>query len=206
MKHLLTALIIYFGVSATIAQEKKTATSPLYVGVGCFVQKNLYSWYQSPNNASTSGQVFNILPGLGLNIWLGDINHWIASLGSSFEYTPFALGIRHYQGLGALNIPILAKVQFPVAKQQSLWLMLHIGAGVQFQHTNIAARPPAYQDQHNPFFTTIVGEIGIHISAVGYKRQQFRGAEFFIRTGAAPSGAISFNTGLRVHLKNRFNY
>ncbi|WMX16702.1 MULTISPECIES: hypothetical protein [unclassified Aureispira] len=190
------------------AQENSQTTSPIYVGSAFFMNYNLYSWYQKPSRIesplSASGQVLNILPGLGVNFWVGDVDRWIVSIEGGIEYLPFALDIDHYKGLGALSIPLLAKVQFPVAKQKSLWLMLHFGAGTQLLHTDIYARPSAYQNTYNPFFASIVGETGIHISAVGHKRQHLREVELFFRAGAAPFGTISFSTGLRLTLWNRF--
>jgi len=208
MKYVLLCLsIIGLSLGRLRAQDTSTTTK-IYTGYGLFMNYNLYSWYQKPSTIesprSASGQVLNILPGLGLNFWVGDVDHWIISIEGGIEYLPFALDIDNYKGLGALSIPIMAKVQFPVAKQKSLWLMLHFGAGAQLLHTDIYSRPEAYQNASNPFFTSIVGEFGVHISTVGYQRQHLREIELFFRAGAAAFGTVSFNSGLRLTLWNRF--
>lgn len=206
---LLTLSILCLLIGKLQAQDTETKTkTKVYVGYAFFINYNLYSWYQKPSTIerplSSSGQVLNILPGLGLNVWVGNVDQWIISIEGGIEYLPFALDIDHYKGLGALSIPLMAKVQFPVAKQKSLWLMLHFGAGTQLLHSDIYARPDFYQNTANPFFTSIIGEFGIHISAVGYRKQHLREVEWFVRAGAAPFGTISFNTGLRLTLWNRF--
>ncbi|BDS12626.1 hypothetical protein [Aureispira anguillae] len=209
MKQFLTLLSLTLCLSTAIhAQQEKQATPKLYVGYGLFMNYNLYCWYQKTSQAdlslSSSGQVFNVLPGLGFNVWFGDVDRWILSIESAIEYAPFALDLAHYKGMGALSIPILAKAQFPIAKQQSLWLMLHVGAGAQLSKTELSARPPTHQNVFNPFFTTVIGEVGFHISAVGYRRQHIREVELFIRAGVGALGAVSFNSGLRMTFWNRF--
>jgi hypothetical protein len=209
MKYILLCLFILgLSLGKLHAQETPKPKTKIYAGYGLFLNYNLYSWYQKPSTIerplTASGQVLNVLPGLGLNFWVGDVDHWILSVEGAIEYLPFALDIDNYKGLGALSIPLLAKIQFPVAKQKSLWLMLHFGAGVQLLHSDIYDRPKTYENASNPFFTSFVGEFGLHISAVGYKRQHLREVELFFRAGAAPFGTLSFNTGLRLTLWNRF--
>lgn len=209
MKYILLCLsILSLSFGKLHAQETPKAKTKVHLGYAFFMNYNLYSWYQKPSTIesplSSSGQVLNVLPGLGLNFWIGDVDHWILSIEGGLEFLPFALDIDNYKGLGALSIPILAKAQFPILKQKSLWLMLHVGAGAQLLHTDIYARPDAYQNVANPFFTTIVGELGVHISTVGYQRQHIREVELFLRAGAAPFGAVSVTTGLRLTLWNRF--
>jgi hypothetical protein len=209
MKYILLCLFI-LGLSfgKLHAQEAPKAKPKVYAGYALFLNYNLYSWFQKPTTIerplSSSGQVLNVLPGLGLNLWVGDIDHWIVSIEGGIEYLPFALDTDIYKGMGALSIPILAKAQFPVAKQKSLWLMLHVGAGAQLLYTDIYARPDVPSIVFNRFFTSIVGEVGVHISAVGYKRQHIREVELFFRAGAAPFGTASFTTGLRLTFWNRF--
>ncbi|CAA6817777.1 MAG: Unknown protein [uncultured Aureispira sp.] len=209
MKYILLCLsILGLSFGKGQAQDAPKTKTKIHLGYALFMNYNLYSWYQKPSTIETplssSGQVLNVLPGLGVNFWVGDVDHWIVSLEAGMEYLPFAFDTDRYKGLGALSIPVLAKVQFPVAKQKSLWLMLHVGAGAQFLHTDIYARPDAYLNAVNPFFTTIVGEVGLHLSAIGRKRQHIREAELFFRAGGAPLGAASFTTGLRLTFWNRF--
>lgn len=208
---------IFFGMTLLLnthysyAQEKQsTKTSTLHVGYHLYMNYNLYSWFQQnsilPNSNNGSGQVLNILPGLGAGIWFGNIDRWAVAIEGGIEYLPFALDVDNYSGLGALSIPILSKAQFPVAKQKSLWLMLHAGAGIQFFSTDLYARPDNLSGL-NPFWdASIIGEVGIHISAVGYHKQHIKEIEFFIRAGGFPTNTVSFNTGLRLTLWNKFGH
>lgn len=199
------AVVFLFTTSTAQAQEQEKQASALHFGYGLFLNYNLYTWHQKPSFVlanSSSGQVFNVLPGVGASLWLGDVDHWLIALESGVEFLPFALDIDNYSGLGAVSFPILAKVQLPVAKQKSLWLMVHAGAGVQFTKTDLYAQPNT--TINHPFYATIMGEVGFHISAVGYQKQHLREVELFVRAGAAPLGAISVHTGLRVSFLNRF--
>jgi hypothetical protein len=208
LKNSLYVVLLLLVTSGNLsAQEETKVNSKLHFGYGLFISYNLYSWYERPATIdcthSSSGQVFNILPGLGFNFWFGDIDHWIVSLEGAVEYTPFAIDLDKYKGLGALSIPVMAKVQFPIAKQKSLWLMLHAGTGAQFLKTEIFDRPTNLPNNTNPFFVSIVGEVGIHISAVGLKRQHIREIELFVRMGATPFGTMTFNSGLRLTFWNK---
>ena len=189
-------------ISGTVyAQQNNTREQrKLYFGYGININYNLYSWYQNKSktnqSVSRSGQVLNILPGLGLNLWCGDIKHWILSVEGGVNYLPFALNINQYSGMGSLSFPLIAKIHFPVAKQKSLWAMLHIGIGAQFNRTDLYDRRNN-SVQNNSFFTTIAGELGIHVAAVGFLRRQIRDIEYFIRVGGYEN-SISINTGIRL--------
>lgn len=199
-------LIIIISVTVHAQQNKQSKQNKLYFGYGLNINYNLYCWYQ--NNAktnqpvSTSGQVLNILPGLGLSLWLGDIEHWILSIESGIDYSPFALSVNKYAGMGSLSLPLISKFHFPIAKQKSLWALLHIGIGAQFNQTNLYNRGMNnHHSQNNSFFTTIVGELGIHAAAVGYWRKQLRDIDYFIRVGGFEN-SISINTGIRLTFWN----
>ena len=199
-------LLLFFSLGSQ-AQENNQKQKDIYFGYGLFLNYNLYSWYQNPasnnNSGSSCGQVLNIIPGLGFNFWLGDIEHWILSMEAGVEYNPFAFDLERYSGMGALGIPAMAKVYFPVAKQKSLWLMLHGGIGLQFISTNLYNQPSTSQVITNIFYTNIVGEVGIHIAAVGHYRKQIKEIEYFIRFGGGAFNSINLNTGIRLTFWNR---
>lgn len=211
-RQLLLLFLFLVITTSSFAQKEENTATKIHFGYGLFVNYNLYSWYQKPaydkdgripNKNTSAGQVLNILPGLGANLWLGDIDNWILSIEAAVEYLPFALNLNNYQGMGAISIPTMAKVQFPIAKQQSLWLMAHVGLGVQFFETDLYDKIRPNTPFGFAFHKSIIGEIGIHVSAVAYKRQHIREIEFFVRAGGLPDGFVTFNTGLRLTFWNK---
>jgi hypothetical protein len=206
MTKILIIILLFFSLGSQ-AQESNQKQKDIYFGYGLFLNYNLYSWYQNPaansNVASSCGQVLNIIPGLGFNFWLGDIEHWILTIESGVEYNPFAIDLEHYTGMGALGFPTMAKVYFPVAKQKSLWLMFHGGIGCHMISTNLYNRPLSAQAIANSFYTNIIGELGIHIAAVGHNRKQIKEIEYFIRIGGGAFNSINLNTGIRITFWNR---
>jgi len=201
--------LCFLNIQSSYGQEDKAAkTTPLHIGYHIYMNYNLYSWFQqgnpwaNPNNGV--GQVLNLLPGLGAGIWLGDVDRWTVAIEGGIEYLPFALDVDNYSGLGALSIPILSKAQFPIAKQKSLWLMLHAGAGLQFFTTDLYARPDNSPSNSSTWEASIIGELGIHITAVGYHKQHLKEIELFVRAGGFPTHTLSFTTGLRLTLWNKF--
>ena len=198
-------LLVIISGTVQAQQNNQKEQKKLYFGYGININYNFYCHYQNRSktnqSVSTSGQVLNILPGLGLSLWCGDIEHWILSVEGGVDYSPFALNVNKYAGMGALSLPITAKLHFPFAKQKSLWAMLHIGIGAQFNRTELYNRAGNNPSQNNSFFTTIVGEMGIHVAAVGYWRRQMRDIEYFIRVGGFEN-SISINTGIRLTFWN----
>jgi len=202
-------LIALLGGLQVQAQVDNTAQSPLKVGYHLFFNYNLYSWHQKPflhyGETTSSGQVFNVLPGAGIGFWFGDIDHWTIGVEGGVEYLPFALDLDGFKGMGTLAFPLTAKVQFPVAKQNSTWLMLHVGLGAHILKTDLYAQPTTYQGFANPFYANIHGEIGLHLSAVGYHRKQQKEIEFFTRVGGGYANSIFVSTGLRITFWNTVN-
>ena len=125
------------------------------------------------------------------------------SVEAGIEYLPFELDLQKYKGLGSISFPIMAKVHIPIAKQHSTWIMLHGGLGRQLIKTDLYANPNNYQNFVNPFYTNIVGEVGIHLSAVGYHYQHIRELEYFVRIGGAPDASFMFQTGVKLSFWNR---
>ncbi len=194
-------------LQAQTIPEVDPTPSTLRVGYSWALSYNLYSWYRAPNREQQSerrpystGQAMNLLPGLSLGFWLGDVEHGLFSLETEINFLPFAVSVQQYQGIGVLEIPTLLKYQFPLSRQQSLWTFLHVGAGVQWQYLDLYDR--AAQSQYERRYLTWIGEIGWHLSAVAHQKHRLRELEYFIRFGVGQTTAISLNTGLRLRFRN----
>lgn len=180
-------------------------SSNLRIGYSLGLSYNFYSWYRPPSISTnfeiySTGQVLNILPGLHAGVWIGDVEHGLLSLQTELSFLPFALSLQQYSGLGVLEVPTLIKFQLPISRQQSLWTFVHLGAGVQWQAVDLYDKRPF--STHAQQYMTWVGEIGFHLSAVAHSKHKIRELEYFVRIGAAPNGAFSANTGLRLCFRN----
>lgn len=195
-----------FAVGARAQTSDSTANAPrLYTGYGLHFSYNLYSWNRTPffrgSAPNSSGQVLNVVPGIGACWWLGDVNRWTVSLSAEWEWLPFQVSLRHYDGLGAFRLPIMARVQVPMWKQQSLWVRLSVGMGTQWQRLGWYDRP-AELPPTSAFFSGVV-EVGVHLTAVGTHRQRLRELVVFARVGTGPQQAQSLHLGLRISFWNR---
>lgn len=194
-----------FRVEAQTPTTDSTASTPLYTGYGIDFSYNLYSRNRLPSQVGMpirhSGQALNLLPGVGLSWWLGDVDRWTVSVSAAWEWLPFQLSLRESVGLGAWRLPLMARVQVPLWKQQSLWLRLSAGAGAQYQ------RLPWYDVPEGqvvpPAYWSGVGELGLHVTAVGTQRQRLREVLLFVRWGIAARDAQSIHVGLRLSFWNK---
>lgn len=184
------------------AVNNATPKKTVRFGYNFHLNYNLYTWYQTPTTTSSDnhsvGQALNILPGLGGGIWVGDVKNWLLSVDASVQYLPFAFDTEQFTGMGSLAFPVATKIQFPIAKQNSTWLMMHLGAGVQFVKTDCYARPETLATAPNPFYATYYGEVGFHISAVAYRLQHLREVELFFQAGAGANQNMLFGAGLKL--------
>ena len=113
-KKLLIILLIVtaciFCLSSTLFAQKKA--KKIEFGYGISYAYNLYTYSITPNRrdsiSSSSGQVLNVLPGLHMNLWFGNVDTWILSLEAGATYLPFALDIDNFRGMGILKFPLQA--------------------------------------------------------------------------------------------------
>lgn len=199
---------IFFAIGSFVLQAQPTdsmTTPRLYTGYGVELSYNLYSRNRLPSQQGLtprhSGQALNVLPGVGLSWWLGDVDRWTTSISVAWEWLPFQLSMQKNIGLGAWRMPLMAQVQVPLWKQQSLWLRGSAGAGAQYQRLPWYGVP---EDQVvPPAYWSGVIELGIHITAVGTQRQRLREGLLFLRWGIGAREAQSWHIGLRLSFWNR---
>lgn len=204
----LIATLLTVGALNAAAQRPLPDPSKIQFGYLLYANYNLYHWYQKPSSLSpvfrSSGQVFNVLPGLGTGFWLGKPSKWWLSLESGVEFAPFTLDIDKFKGMGSLAIPLLFKVYLPVAKQLSALVSINFAAGAQWTWAELYAVPSEFQNRatSQSSFITYVGELGLSLGAVSEHLRNIRDASFYIRFGGNIHGAMTFNCGLRLGFWN----
>lgn len=205
---LLVALTVSSYAQIDTLPKAQKSKVPVRVGYRFQADLNLYSWHQKPTSIykekSSSGQVLNVLPGLGLGFWIGDVKHWLFSVEGSVRYLPFEFDMNQYKGLGSLAFPVQANLHFPIAKQNSTWVLLHLGGGLQWLKTDLYARPDAIQKFANPYYYTIYGEIGVHLAAVSKHLDHLREVEIFFQAGAGNDNSLFFSSGMKLSFWNQF--
>ena len=105
--------------------------------------------------------------------------------------------------MGSLSFPIQANIHFPIAKQHSTWVLLHLGGGIQWTKTDLYARPDAFRSFSNPFYYNLYGEIGLHLGGVSKYLDHLREAEIFFQFGVGQDNSLLFSSGLKVSFWNQ---
>lgn len=167
-------------------------------GTAVYVDLNLYHWYQRPNTIGTSyrsvGQAVNILPSAAVCFWVGNPKHWFVLAEGKAEFFPYSFDLRGKNGFGALSFAALGKTLFPLSSRHGVCPYMSFGGGVQWNKTELYVPP-----SHTPFFVTFVGEIELGLgSGWGAGDNSTRLLGFFLRSGFAAHGAVSFNVGIRI--------
>jgi len=162
-------------------------------GWGGTARTELYSHYSNPSDdiaSRTAGSALLNL-GLGPKIWVGAPD-FAVSAEASFVFSPLALSINDYKGLGAISFPIIAKLEFlgnsNLNKDGKFGFS--IGGGVQYNKTELWYLKPSFKNQgvdRSNFRTYVIeGDFGYGISGFD--------VHFFIRYGwATETDAKSLN-------------
>jgi hypothetical protein len=168
------------------------------------IQYNLYNRFSQVSSASqarvSSGQVLNALPDVGFGFWIAKPQKWWLSCYSSLEYSPLSYDLEQKIGLGTLNIPLGIQLQLPIAKQNSLWSLIHLGVGTAFFYQGIYQK-----NAFNVLHQTLYAELGIHLAAVSLVKKQKKDLSLYLRYGLGWQGETSLNIGLRLHFWHWFN-
>ncbi|MCP4443349.1 MAG: hypothetical protein GY810_30985 [Aureispira sp.] len=208
IKSISIAVLMLLMQGTAQAQRPLPDAKKVQFGYLLYANYNLYQWYQKPTflraNFRSSGQILNVLPGLGLGLWVGKPKKWILSLEGGGEFAPFTLDINKFKGMGSIAVPALIKCSLPFSKQQSALFAINFGAGAQWTWSEIYAVPTEfkYGPTLNTFFVTYIAEIGLSMGALGENLKRVRDFSFYARLGANVNGAITFNAGLRVGFWN----
>lgn len=194
MKQFVLSLFFSVCVTGLIAQS---------VGYGIISRFDFYAKYSNPKDEiaspSAGSALLNI--GLGPKIWIGGEKLSISAEGA-LVFSPFALSLKDYKGLGALAFPVLARLNFGglsnLNKEGKMGFS--IGAGYQWTRTELYGLHSDEQARGvtRSYFKNLIGEIGY-----GYGMGGFSFALYgrYGRDGNLKSNV--FSLGLGVNLNRR---
>lgn len=162
MRYLIIIISFCLSINDTCAQK---------LGWGGVLRTELYNNYANPPDdfasRSAGSALLNI--GVGPKIWIGD-GDFSFSPEASVMFSPFALSLGDYKGLGSLSFPIMGKFEFlgnSNFNRDGKW-GFGIGGGIQFNRTELWGLKDSFEEQgveRNYFKTYIVeGDVGFGLS------------------------------------------
>ena len=165
-------------------------------GYGGTLRTELYSHYSNPPDGiasrSAGSAILNL--GIGPKIWVGGPDFTFAPE-VSVIFSPLALSISDFKGLGAVSFPIIGKFEFlgnsNLNKDGKFGFS--IGGGVQYNRTELWYLKPSVREEgvERSFFRTYVIEADFGYGLSGFD------VHFFIRYGFAnDTDANSLNIGI----------
>jgi len=163
---------------------------------GGTARTELYSHYSNPSDGIASRSAGSALLNLGLGpkIWVG-VPDFALSAEASFVFSPFALSVTDYKGLGAISFPLIAKLEFLGNSNLNSdgKFGFSIGGGVQYNKTELWYLKPSFKNQgveRSTFRTYVIeGDFGYGISGFDL--------HFLIRYGwSSDTDARTLNVGI----------
>lgn len=164
MNKILTIAIIILFSNAAYSQ----------FGYGLTASTNIYDRYTNPKDAGDAYRsAGSFLPniGVGPKIWMGGHNVSL-SIEAQAGLSIFALAIKDYKGMGAVQFPILAKLNFNglsgLDKEGRLGFT--IGGGIQYSKTELYGLRDSYEVKGNKrtLFPTYIAQIGYGFGLSGF--------------------------------------
>lgn len=134
-------------------------------GYGLVSRLDLYDRYSNPqdNIASAGSGSALINLGLGPKIWVGG-ESFSVSAEAAFVFSPFALSLGDFKGMGALALPVLirANIQGLSTMNREGKMGLSIGAGYQWTRTELLGLQNSFEDQgvQRSYFKNLIAEVG----------------------------------------------
>lgn len=191
MKQLLFTFIFSACLTGVTAQT---------IGYGFVSRLDLYSRYSNPKDDIASPGAGSALLNLGLGpkLWLGG-EKMSVSVEGAIVFSPFALSLKDYKGLGALAFPVLGRLNFGglsnVNKEGKMGFS--IGAGYQWSRTELYGlhSDDAASGVTRSYFRNLIGEVGYGYGMGGFS------FGLYARYGRDPNLRSNiFSIGLGVNL------
>lgn len=167
--------------------------------IGAVLGTDLYHWYRNPTTTPDSAgrSVGNALVNisLGPKIWIGG-ERFSFSVEGQVSFGLLDLNVGHYNGLGSLAFPLLARFNFNglsgfCQEEKTGWT---IGGGIQYTKAPLIAIPTRYKDAF-AFYPTYIGEIGF-----GATNGERPNAFLYLRGGFSPKASTVAALGVQVGL------
>ena len=165
-------------------------------GAGLTVKNDLYLRYSNPDDdiASNAAGSFLLNLGVGPKLWIGGEDFSVSAEGSAV-FSPLALSLGDYKGLGAGAFPLMMKLNFQglsgVNKEGKFGFS--IGGGIQWSRTELFGLKDSFEEEgvERKLFKTYIGEI-----AYGFGMSGFAGYAFIRYGWEADTKANTINFGI----------
>jgi hypothetical protein len=165
-------------------------------GYGFTLTNDIYNRFSNPkdNIASRSNGSAILNLGAGPKLWLGG-NSMTVSVEGQAAVGFLGLSSKDYKGLGNLNFPIMAKLNFNglSAMDKEGQLGLSIGGGVQYSKTEIFGLSSEFEEKgvKRNYFRTYLAQVGYGFGIAGF------GLQGFLRYGWNKDKASVLNIGMQ---------
>ena len=163
---------------------------------GVNAKNDLYLRYTNPDEGLDSRSAGSVLLNLGLGpkIWLGS-EDLAVSIEAAVMFSPFALSVSEYKGLGAGAFPVLAKINFGglTTMNKEPKFGFAIGGGVQWSRTELFGLKKSFKNDGGTrgLFRTYIAEVDFGYGLSGFN------IHGFIRYGwNSGTKANTFNFGV----------
>ena len=157
---------------------------------------DVFQRYRNPEDSGpsdlgrSSGAILAGIP-LGIEVSAGgpDLSFGIEA---SANFSPLALDLQNYKGLGAISFPLIARLNFGALTGMSKDKLLgfSFGGGVQYNRTELFGLRDGNERVTRTFFSSYMGELIIGGGIGGFT------AGLYFRMGAGEGRSFSLNTGI----------
>lgn len=147
-------------------------------GYGVTAKTDLYMRYVNPDRGldsrSAGSVLFNL--GVGPKLWFGGENFSV-SPEASLLFSPFALSLSEFKGMGALSFPVLIKAHFLGMSNfnNDGKFGFALGLGWQWSRTELYGLKSSFADRggQRAFFKTTVVELDVGFGLSGFNLHGF---------------------------------
>ena len=140
---------------------------------GLTAKTELYSRYSNPQDgiASPASGSALINLGLGPKIWIGGENFSLSGEAVAV-ISPFAVSLGDFKGLGAVSLPVMAKINIGGLSTLNKEGKFGFSAGVGYQwtRTELFGLTSKFEDQDvsRKYFKNLIGEVGFGFGMGGF--------------------------------------
>ena len=192
MKKLLIVISLTLLSLSTLAAQQ--------VGYGVGLRLGAYDWYGNPPDDIASRSAGSAILNIGISpkLWFGG-NDFSISPEVGVVFSPLALSLGDYKGLGAVSFPMMVKFEFLGNSNfnRDGKLGFSIGGGIQYNKTELWYLKPSFKEQgvNRSNFKTYIIEVDFGYGLSGFD------AHVFVRYGWNNSlGANTFSIGIGADL------
>ena len=147
-------------------------------GYGLTAKTELYQRFSNPEDGIASRSAGSALLNLGIGpkLWFGS-DYFAFSPEASVVFSPFALSLGDYKGLGAVSFPVMGKFHFGgiTGLNSDGRMGFAIGGGVQWSRTELFGLTEKFAEQgvERAYFKTYIIELDVGFGLSGFNIHGF---------------------------------